>query len=377
MRGCRLRSSSSRTAWFIVVFLVNVVAFTILPAMSAGAQTADSDGSDESIFIVSTVPVVPGVTVTLDGKSKVTDSSGVAFFGTKVHTDPTDRIVVVTPDVSPNETEKAHFTRLYRMASNHYALAFDIERPATFSFVGVNGEEVDVDTIESVDLKNSLGGQEEGIPLDRPVWLYSERVVSESGGPQVRDIEWSVESVTVRGVNLVHRAQTRFLPRERSDIKLELLFFSAHFQITDMFFGSARTGTIELTYPDGEVITHQLDADGELFLPSVPRGEYQVLIDSSGPRIARPVVISRNQEVNLDLLTWLDITIVGVAGSLFLVVPLVIGRRLRRRTKSREAVAVPFEELAAQLAESSESLDSPVIAIERDDFLSLVLEPSR
>lgn len=302
-----------------------LVVLLISPGYPAAAQNLPAD----SEVIVSTIPSLPGVVINFDDQTATTNSDGIATFLSTSNEGIADRIQVSTPEIEQPDILRAKYDRLYRIDNLHYALAFDIQRPVTFSFVGVNGERVDHDRIGATNLKNSLGGLTPEVPLDQPLWVYSERVVSIQGGAEVRAIEWSVESVMVRGVNVVNRAQIRFFPREQSHVEITVLFFSAKFAITDMFFGFPRGEIIELSFPDGEIVRHELDDNGELFLSSLPRGEYSVMIDGSGPRIARPLVLSRNQEVNLDMLTWLDIIVVGLIGLSFLIGPVVLGRWIR------------------------------------------------
>jgi hypothetical protein len=45
-------------------------------------------------------------------------------------------------------------------------------------------------------------------------------------------------------------------------------------------------------------------------LPSLPRGDYAIVIDGPGPRMTRPVAISRDQVLDLKFYSWLDIGIV-------------------------------------------------------------------
>ena len=293
----------------------------------------DQDDEQETTTInISTIPALAGVVVQIDDQRSTTDDDGIARFRTDRRANLQQRITVVSSEID-NEAEgyRANFARLYRLDSRNYALAFDLHLPLTFSFAGSNGETIAPETIDAVNLKNSLGGVVPEIPLDEPIWVHAQRVVSTQRGPELRDIEWSIDSVLVRESNVVNRAQVRFLPAVQGHISVPLLFFSATFRISDMFFNTAAGSSIELTYPDETVQTHPLDDDGVLHLDSLPRGEYHAVVIGSGPKISRPVALSRNQDLELELLSWLDIGLVAAVVCLFILLPVIVGRRLMHK----------------------------------------------
>lgn len=292
------------------------------------------DGPNLQTVEVETIPPLVGVEVRIDDQVRTTGADGVARFRLVVVANIRQRIMVETPDVGSEEDGYlADYARLYRRDDRHYALAFNVHKPVTFSFHGSNGEEIGLSDIDATNLKNRLGGVYPDVALDRPLWLHAQRVVSTQQGPELRDIEWSIESVIVKDTNVVNRAQVRFFPAEVDHIEVPTLFFSATFRITDLFFKTTTGDAIELTHPDGEVTTHQLEDDGTINLPSLPRGEYHAVVLGPGPRISRPVALSRNQDLELELLSWLDLGVVAIGLVVFLALPLVFGRRLLRRRR--------------------------------------------
>src|SRR4029450_11919459 len=70
-------------------------------------------------------------------------------------------------------------------------VAMDIFWPVRFSFADVHGESVDVNQIKSVQLKSSTG-ELLTVSAKEPVWLQGKRVVSLGGGPQEKEIQWSI-----------------------------------------------------------------------------------------------------------------------------------------------------------------------------------------
>ena len=175
--------------------------------------------------------------------------------------------------------------------------------------------------------------------------LKASRVVRYGGGLVSKPIEWSLESVMVDGANVVTRSRRRFDPSElRGPMLIDLLFFRAHFTSKDALFGSPVGAAVLLTNPRGETTRYPLK-DGELTLPAMPRGDYTVAVETSGMAPPRPVALSRNQEVELKVITHLDMALVG--GVLAVIaIGLLVARRpelrrlpagLGRRRRTRPA----------------------------------------
>lgn len=318
-----------------VAVVVTVVA-VLLSATTAAAETVR----------VTTLPPVPGAEVSLGGQTKVTDSFGAVSFEVDELRGLPDRIVVDGDEVAGDDRNgpfRARYSRLYAVDNRtEFAAAFDIERPVEFTFTGARGLPVRPAQIDSVELKNDVGAVLEDIPLDRPIWLSSVRVVSTNQGPETRQLLWSVRDVRVRDSGVVSQSDVRFEPELERAIEVPLLFFTAEFSTRDAFFGYPVGDAISLTYPDGEVRRHELDSDGRLTLASLPRGEYQVVLEGPGLRLERPVTLTRDQDVDLKLFSWIDIALVVLGGLVFLSIPVAIGHR-RRRARG----AVDGSELAA------------------------------
>ena len=87
-----------------------------------------------------------------------------------------------------------------------------------------------------------------------------------------------------------------------------------------------------MKFPAGDVARIHLNDIAEL--EQLARGKYITSIERPGFRLDQPVSITRNQDVVLKLYTWVDLSVVIVAGVLFLVIPFVIGVKARRRSVS-------------------------------------------
>ena len=156
----------------------------------------------------------------------------------------------------------------------------------------------------------STNGGSERLDSEEPRWLQGSRVVRRWDGLEEIEVLHSVESVTVGGSNVVNRGEQRFLLSKDREWQIQLLLYSAQFSVRDALFRFPVGSAIHLEYPDGRSERLPLESGGELMLESLPRGEYHVSVDGPGISFSRPVALSRDQEVRLELISYLDIAVV-------------------------------------------------------------------
>ena len=84
-----------------------------------------------------------------------------------------------------------------------------------------------------------------------------------------------------------------------------------------------------LTYPDGSHERIPFAVNAEVTVAALPRGNYKVSVEGAGTSFTRPLTLSKNQSVDLQMLSYLDVAV--VFGALVLVAGglLVFGRRRR------------------------------------------------
>jgi hypothetical protein len=298
-------------------------------AIAAGAlaPAADARVAPERIR---TIPPVPHARFIIDGKTVMTDSKGridVHLPGVRTeryrfHIHPQDK------RLGPNKIAK--FARWY----GHNTVTYELNYRMRWSFHNLARQPVSPDLVTAMSLKSRTGVRTP-VKQGAPVWLRGSRVVPFSGQLVSKDIDYQVESALVDGTNVVNRAQQRFTPSKTQRLDVRLLFYSLKVKTKDALFGFPVGSAVQLTYPSGRVVRAPLK-DGEVRLPSLPRGTYDLKVVASGISFTRPVSVSRNQEVELKVISYLDIVLAGLA-LLALAVGLLIVRRphllarLRRR----------------------------------------------
>ena len=281
---------------------------------------------------VATVPPVAGFPVMLDGVTNVTDAAGKAHFRA-TEEGLTDRIAL-TEAIVPIDGQQVKVTAsraFYGVAGDAVRLALDLAYQVGFSFASMKGEPVDASVIDSVTVK-SVTGAVEKLPAHQVTWLQGSRVVPLHGGLEVKKLGWTVQRVEYSGSNVVNVSQQRFLPAEKQSVVVKLLFYRVSVSVRDAIFGFAQTGAVDVVYPDGKSRRFALDDQGRLTLPTLPRGNYIVTTVGPGPVMQRPLALSRDQDVELNFYSWLDI---GAIGAVILLLALgfpILGRRRRRRT---------------------------------------------
>jgi hypothetical protein len=323
-------------AWLLALTVLVWLATAVAGTAAVPAAAAPQNGP--TAITIHTVPPVAGFPVILDGVPAVTDGNGDAHFiappgglGERV----TLNEVVVPID---GREVKANASKVYHESDEGTVaeLALDLLYRVHFEFSDMAGSPVDASVIDTITVKSVIG-QIVDLPAHEDNWLQGSRVVPLQGLLEVKQVYWTVQQVEYSGSNVVNASQQRFQPDQQENVTVKLLFYRVDVALQDAVFGFAQTGEIDLVYPDGRSRRFPLDGDGRLTLPALPRGDYTITTIGAGPDMSRPLALSRNQVVELDFYSWLDI---GVVGALILVLAVglpFLGWRRRRPPGRHEA----------------------------------------
>ncbi|MEA2527785.1 MAG: hypothetical protein QOF73_5012 [Thermomicrobiales bacterium] len=274
-------------------------------------------------------PPRAGVRFELDGRSFTTKSDGVARIDVvRWSTDLSERIRVPDSELADERLSFAGWQEWNGPLDNDVDALFDVVRPVSWNFVDQEGRSVDAALIGSITFQNSIGGV---VTYTRPSPRQLQHVrvtrpVRHQGGYVSKPVIYVVQNVCVSGTNVVNQGQARFDPTETSEWKITLLFYSANFRVRDALFGTPLGKAIRLQYPDGTTRDAPLGSTGEAVLPALPRGEYQVSVLGGGYAPPRPIALTRDQQVDLTVISQLDIALAGGMLSLVGLGLLIIGR---------------------------------------------------
>jgi hypothetical protein len=305
---------------------------TLLVQASAGPAPAKA-----AIVEVQTVPAVKGQRFLHRGRAVRADNRGRVSIN--VSGDIRNELRVIDTPVSPGV--EARLDRFYP-GRNIVAIAFYHRvRP---NFVDLQGNKVDPAEVDSTVVKG-IHGKEYTFRKGEPRWLQVSRVVARRNNRlRPKSLRYTVEKVRIKGANVVNAGQQRFRPSETPRFPVQVLLYAARFKTRDAFFGFPLGSAVRLTFPDGRVERHDLAENGELVLRSLPRSDYEVTVDAPGFSFSRPVSLSRNQSVELEILSYLDIGL-----SMFVFAAFMVGLPLIRRPELRaRLVELIPQQLAAR-----------------------------
>jgi len=301
----------------LVVSLALVACVAFLAA--APRAVAAAPGRGTYLVEIHAVPGLAGLRFVLDGQTVATRGGGVARI--YVSRPGTYRLRATAAQESASG-KRVRFSRWMdsvfeptrsvnvRSPRTVLAVGFTVEYPVQLKFVDLKGRPIDSAQITSVTLTNSLGQSETFRGADARRWLLGSRVSRLVHGLNETEIQYGVDRVMVDGSNVVNTSQQRFYPARGDVIVIQLLFYSAHVSARDAFFGFPVGSAIQLVYPSGKVERYELGSGSQTTLQALPRGEYRISVDGPGMSFSRPLALSKDQEVNLEILSYLDVAVV-------------------------------------------------------------------
>lgn len=191
-------------------------------------------------------------------------------------------------------------------------------------FADLQGRELPAARVRAARLKSRTGVQVT-VRGGQTARLQASRVVALPNGVRSKAIEYSVEAVDVNGANVVNRAQQRFVALRTRELTVPLLLYSARFTSRDALFGYSSGSAVLLTDPDG--VTGRIPLrSGRAQARGLARGEYLVRVDAAGFSFERPVSLSRDQVVELEVVSYLDLAVIFGGLAALAVGLVVVGR---------------------------------------------------
>ncbi|WDZ87050.1 endo-1,3-alpha-glucanase family glycosylhydrolase [Micromonospora cathayae] len=302
-----------------------------LVALTPGGAAADGARSTRpGVLRMQTVPPLPGVQVRVDGNVARSDAHGRIAVRVRNFLDLESRLVI--PEVLVSPDRRAIFDRFRGSPDAGVKRVVEIGlrtvRKVSWSFVERFGAPVPADRITELRLRSSTGEIHHisGAELTQPRWVAESRTQQGPRGLASKQLYFVVDSVVVDGTSVVNRAAQRFVPWEQQAWTIQLLFFKVSFTATDMIFSRQAGDGVLLTRADGRVERLRFADDGTVLVPDLPRGTYEVKPLGGGVSFARPVSISRDQQVMLSVISPLDLGLV-ILGLLAVAVGLIVAGR--------------------------------------------------
>jgi hypothetical protein len=302
------------------------------PSLGSSKAAADLVVVPELIEVRITPPL-PNVKFALDDRVFVSDDYGVARI--EVPNSGKYHLELLPLDTKDPDIQMA----FGRWSDDYFVPSRDIEIPlktdlqvglevsyqVSQRFVDLQGKPVDRSRISSITLKGSNGSTytfEDNLPH----WLPAGRVIRLNNGLEETKILYSVFSVVIDGSNVVSQAQQRFYANPNDVWPVKLLLYSASFSARDALFHFPTGTGIHVEYPDGDVETFDFK-NNKQSLSGLARGIYKVtVIGAQGFAPPTPIALSRNQDVELMVFSYLDMGVLGSIGVIVALGLLIFGR---------------------------------------------------
>jgi predicted RNA-binding Zn-ribbon protein involved in translation (DUF1610 family) len=320
----------------------DVVGTYVLTALFKGVRVPSlgtSKASTELVVVPAVVeiqitPPLPGIRFSLDNQVFSSNKEGIARL--EVEKIGMYRLELLTAEASDPDL-KMEFSRWgddtfvpYRdievPVGKPLEVGFEVSYQVSHTFVDREGKPVDPARITSVTIKGS-NGTTYTFEDNEPHWLLAGRVIRLNNGLEQTKILYSVIDVTMDGSNVVSQAQQRFYIEPNDVWSLKLLLYSARFTARDALFRFAIGTGIDMEYPNGDIQTFQFNSSNEYFIEGLARGIYRVtVIGAHGIAPPTPIALSRDQDVELLVLSYFDLGVMATLGLSFALGLLFFGR---------------------------------------------------
>jgi hypothetical protein len=305
------------------------------------------------IITIQTVPLVPGVTLTLDGaKGYVTDAAGQTLIGvtraglhslavTLPASDETSRITFVR--WSDDSWKPSRVIRVVQDVSISVGLRAAYLTP--IEFVGLDNSPLDQTRVSDVVIS---GPNAEVIQLQYPfdpIWLQTPMPAKHSGegGLHITPTPYSVSQAKYARLNVASTGQQRFTPAPGQTWSIHLLLFTLSLGAKDALFGTTLYNSIKLVGPTGRIQTVALNGQNRISLV-LSRGNYSAQVLASGVTPVATIALSRSQVVVIPVITPIDLftialVLIAIMGAVF-----VAGRGKFWAVRRLSAVRVRYGE---------------------------------
>ncbi len=303
---------------------------------------------------IHTIPATPGVVFKLNNQTYTTDSSGAVTI--QINTSGIYSLNVLPIDQkSLPSNVRMEFSRwndnvftanrqVYIPRDSHMEAGFTIKYQVTQIFHDTEGNLIDPARISSMVIKGS--GEAFTFNKAGPIWLPANRLLRRiSENLESDPILYYSNDVMVDGASVVNRGEQRFDIRPGDVWNVKILLYTINFSAQDAMFHFPIGKGIELTYPNGRTQQFSFNSpNAAITIPSLARGSYTArVIGAGGSAPLTPIHLSRDQDVQLLMLSYLDIAVIVGLPLLIALVFFFIGRPLWLRvllhpSKFRELV---------------------------------------
>ena len=286
-----------------------------------------------TVFI-RTVPSTPGVAFLLEGATITTGADGTAVAPVADLNNVNTRLRLATAAAGDLQVSNPRVSKLpaTKVRERRLVVALDVRRPVKLDFTDLRGQRVPATHITAMqmtvgDAVVKVVGQE----LEAPALLLTQVATRVGKSWEPRTVNYSLTSVRIDGSEAVFNGRQRFTPSASGTWTVTLAVFSLTVTAHDALFGDRVASRAVITKPDGVKYTVHLGGGSPSVVPSMVRGLYGLTIDSAVMGGHTTLLVSRDDAIDLRVVTLLDAVLVVVVGFMLLVASVVGGRLMARR----------------------------------------------
>jgi hypothetical protein len=292
-----------------------------------------------------TVPATAGVQFLLDGAIVSTGADGAVNAPVSDLNAVDQRMSLATHAAGAASVSVLRISRLTPLTvhERRVLVSLSVRRQVALRFVDLQGQPVDPERISEVRLDGGGGIiRLDAAEVADPVSLVAKRATQIADVWQSRPVTYSASVVLLDGSNAVFRGKQRFDPNSSDVWPIRLSVFRLTMTAHDVLFGSRVSSRVSVTRPNGTSYTVRLGSGDGTVLTSMVRGLYDMKIHDAVVGAATTVLVSRDDAVDVRVVTPLDAAVIAIVGMLLVVAAVWGGRRLARRRGGRaSAEAAP------------------------------------
>ena len=284
-----------------------------------------------------TVPPTPGVVFRLNDQTYTTDEKGEVHLEVNLSGRYSLEVLPIDEDKLPSNVRMEFgrwndniFTpkrQIYLPRTRRLEAGFTVNYQVDQIFYDSEGALVDPARISSMTIRGS--GATFTFDKAGPVWLPANRLNRRVGDRlESEEILYYFRDVTIDGASTINKSEQRFRIRPDDVWPIQVLLYSARFSARDAMFNRPIGKGIELTYPDGSKREFLFDSgEAELVISSLARGSYSArVIGAGGSAPPTPTHLSRDQDIELLVFSYLDMGVLFGAGLVVSLGLLLLGR---------------------------------------------------
>ncbi|HEY2296955.1 MAG TPA: hypothetical protein VGH43_04460 [Jatrophihabitans sp.] len=287
---------------------------------------------------VITEPRTPNVQFDVAGTALTTGPNGI---GTAPVTDLNyvqDKLTLASSKAGQYQVSALRVSKLQTIVTGQRRLiaAIDVRRGVKLRFVDSHGKPIPASAIGQVTMSAGSGliTTLVGTALTVPPLLLTqvaERIGQHGWG--TRTVNYSLSSVTISGANAVFQGKQRFTPLSSKVWTIELSVFSVSLSVRDALFGSTIGTRTVITRPDGSKLAKTVSSNTPRVFTGMVRGLYTLKIDAAVVGGSTSVLVSRDDQVDLRVITLLDAVVIALAGAMLLPAGVLVAMAVTRRSR--------------------------------------------